>query len=70
MLLEEAGICASGGSACNTGESRISYVIRELDVPEEYAPGTVRLSMSGGTTKEEIDVVIAMLKECVAKLRI
>lgn len=68
MLLEEDGICASGGSACNTGESRISYVIEELDVPKEYAPGTVRLTMCGDTTKAEVDAVIASLKKNVAKL--
>lgn len=43
ILLEEDGICASGGSACNTGDSRISYVINALKVPEEYAAGTVRI---------------------------
>lgn len=68
MLLEEDGICASGGSACNTGGSRISYVIAELGVPEDYAPGTVRLTMCGDTTKAEVDAAIASLKRNVAKL--
>lgn len=68
MLLEEDGICASGGSACNTGENRISYVIEELGVPKEYAPGTVRLTMSKDTTKEEVDTAIESLKRNVAKL--
>lgn len=70
MLLEEDGICASGGSACNTGESRVSYVIEELGVSKEYAPGTVRFSMCGETTKDEIDKTILSLKKNVAKLRI
>ena len=68
MLLEEDGICASGGSACNTGGSRISYVIAELGVPEDYAPGTIRLTMCGDTTKAEVDAAIASLKRNVAKL--
>jgi len=68
MLLEEDGICASGGSACNTGESRISYVIEELGVPKEYAPGTVRLTLCGDTTKAEVDAAIHALKRNVAKL--
>lgn len=68
MLLEEDGICASGGSACNTGGNRISYVIEELGVPKEYAPGTVRFTMCGDTTKEEIDVAIESLKRNVARL--
>ena len=51
ILLYEDGICASGGSACNTGEERVSYVIGALGVPDEYAPGTVRMTLSGETTK-------------------
>ena len=70
ILLEEDGICASGGSACNTGESRISYVIEELGVPTEYAPGTIRFSMCGDTTKAEVDAAIASLKKNVAKLKL
>lgn len=70
MLLEEDGICASGGSACNTGEKRVSYVIEELGVPMEYAPGTVRFSMCGDTTKEEVDTLLASLKKNVAKLKL
>ena len=70
MLLEEDGICVSGGSACNTGENRISYVIAELGVPEDYAPCTIRISMCGETTKSQIDAVIESLKRNVAKLTI
>jgi len=68
MLLEEDGICASGGSACNTGESRVSYVIAELGVPENYAPGTVRLTLCKDTTKAEVDAAIASLKRNVRRL--
>ena len=68
MLLEEDGIYASGGSACNTGERRISYVIEELGIPDTYAPGTVRLTMCKNTTKAEVDAVITSLKRNVKKL--
>ncbi len=70
ILLEEDGICASGGSACNTGETRISYVIEALGVPEEYAPGTIRMTLCGDTTKAEIDAAIVSLKKNVAKLKL
>lgn len=69
ILLDEDGICASGGSACNTGESRISYVIRELKVPEEYGAGTIRMTLSGYTTRADIDAAVASLKQNVARLR-
>ena len=69
ILMDEDGICASGGSACNTGEERISYVIRAIHVPEEYAPGTVRLTLCGDTTRKEIDEAIASMKRNIAVLR-
>ena len=69
ILLDEDGICASGGSACNTGESRISYVIEALGVPEDYAPGTIRLTLCGDTTRYDVDMAIASLKRNVARLR-
>ena len=69
ILLYEDGICASGGSACNTGEERVSYVIGALGVPDEYAPGTVRMTLSGETTRKEIDRAVEALKRNLRKLR-
>ena len=69
ILLYEDGSCASGGSACNTGEERVSYVIGALGVPDEYAPGTVRMTLSGETTREEIDRAVEALKQNLRKLR-
>ena len=69
ILLDEDGICASGGSACNTGEERISYVIKALGVPEEYAPGTIRLTLCGDTTRADVDAALVSLKRNIAVLR-
>lgn len=69
ILLDEDGICASGGSACNTGESRISYVIEALGVPEEYAAGTVRMTLCGDTTRADVDAAVESLKRNVERLR-
>lgn len=69
ILLEEDGICASGGSACNTGESRVSYVIEAIGVPETCAAGTIRMTMSGATTKRDIDETVESLKKNIWRLR-
>ena len=69
ILLDEDGICASGGSACNTGEERISYVIKALGVPEEYAPGTIRITLCGDTTRADVDAALVSLKRNIAILR-
>lgn len=69
VLLEEQGICASAGSACSTGETRISHVISAIRVPEEYAAGSVRFTMGRETTRDMVDAVILALRQCVAALR-
>ncbi len=69
VLLEEENICASAGSACSTGEARISHVIEAIHVPEEYAPGTIRFSLGTDTTREEIDRALHCLKQDCRLLR-
>lgn len=69
ILLEESGICASAGSACNTGKSRLSHVIEAIRVPERYAPGTVRFTLGVENTRQEVDYTIGVLKESLYLLR-
>jgi cysteine desulfurase len=69
VLLEEDGIRAAAGSACNTGTEEVSHVLRAIAVPEEYAPGSIRFSLAAENTKEEIDRTIQLLKDDVALLR-
>ena len=65
VLLEEEGICASAGSACNTGQTRISHVIEAIRVPEDYAAGSVRFTMGRDTTRRDVDACVDALKRCV-----
>lgn len=69
VLLEEDGICASAGSACNTGQTRISHVIEAIRVPEDYAAGSVRFTMGRDTTRRDVDACVDVLKRCVTILR-
>lgn len=64
MNLDMAGICVSGGSACSSGASAVSHVIKALhDDGDDLVP--VRFSFCRHNTKEEIDTVINKLKELV-----
>lgn len=54
-------ICASGGSACSSGAQQGSHVISALNKGEDIA--TIRFSFSKNNTKEEIDQVVATLKD-------
>lgn len=69
VLLEEEGIFASAGSACSTGETRISHVIEAIHVPEEFASGTIRFSLGRETRPEEVHRCVEVLKESVGLLR-
>ncbi len=69
VLLEEEGICASAASACNSGETSVSHVIEAIGVPQEYAYGTIRFSLSSDTTLQEVDKTIDVLKKSVRLLR-
>lgn len=56
-------ICASGGSACSSGANTGSHVIRTINNNPDIT--TVRFSFSKHNTKNEIDVVVAHLKEMI-----
>jgi len=69
LSLDEAGVCASSGSACSTGAIEPSHVLRAMGVPSALAIGSVRFSLSRYTTEEEIDRVIEILPPIVERLR-
>ena len=69
LLLDDKGICASSGSACTSGSLDPSHVLLAIGRPHEIAHGSLRLSLSGETTGEEVDYVIRAVGEVVAYLR-
>ena len=69
IKLDMAGICASSGSACTSGSLDPSHVLLAIGLPHEIAHGSLRLTLSEETTKEEIDYVVESIKEIVTKLR-
>ena len=69
IMLDMKGICASSGSACTSGSLDPSHVLLAIGLPHEIAHGSLRLTLSDETTKEDIDYVIECLKEIVANLR-
>lgn len=69
IMLDMKGICASSGSACTSGSLDPSHVLLAIGLPHEIAHGSLRLTLSEETTKEEIDFTIDQLKDIVANLR-
>ena len=69
LLLNKYGICASTGSACTSNSLEPSHVLLAIGLPHEIAHGSLRLTLSSQTTKEEMDFVIDKLKDSVNILR-
>ena len=69
LSLDAKGICASSGSACTSGSLDPSHVLLSIGLPHEIAHGSLRLTLSEETTKEEIDYVVDALKDIVERLR-
>ena len=55
ILLDQAGICGSSGSACTSGSLDPSHVLLAIGLPHEIAHGSLRLTLSEKNTMEEID---------------
>jgi homocitrate synthase NifV len=69
LLLNQAGIAASSGSACTSGSLEPSHVMRAMNIPYTAAHGTIRFSLSRYTREKEIDYVIATLPPIIDRLR-
>lgn len=69
IMLDQKGICGSSGSACTSGSLDPSHVLLAIGLPHEIAHGSLRLTISDETTKEEIDITIEELKKIVERLR-
>ncbi len=69
IMLDMKGICASSGSACTSGSLDPSHVLLAIGLPHEIAHGSLRMTLSEETTKEDLDYVVENLKEIVSNLR-
>ena len=69
LNLDQAGIYASSGSACTSGTLEISHVLRALGLPENQARGSLRLTTGVRNTDADVDRLLSVLPEIVARVR-
>lgn len=67
--LDLRGICASSGSACTTGSLDPSHVLLSLGLCHEVAHGSLRVTISDWTTDEDVDHIIASVREVITRTR-
>jgi cysteine desulfurase len=70
-ILEEVGleVAASAGAACHSEGVELSHVLQAMQVPEEWARGTLRFSVGRMTTEDEVDRAAVIVAEAVRRLR-
>jgi cysteine desulfurase len=69
-ILEEIGldVAASAGAACHSDQVQISHVLEAMDVPIEWAKGTLRFTTGRMTTEAEIARAIDVIVDAVTRL--
>jgi cysteine desulfurase len=69
ILLDEAGVCASAGSACTSGAIEPSHVLTAMGIARADALTSVRLSLGPTTTDDDVDLALKVVPDAVARLR-
>ena len=69
MIMAVKDLAVSSGSACTSASLEPSYVLRALGRSDELAHSSIRFSVGRFTTIEEVDYVVALMKDKIGKLR-
>jgi cysteine desulfurase len=67
--LDDAGICASTGSACASGSLDPSHVLLAIGCSHEVAHGSLRLSLGTSTTEEDVDYALEVIPAIIKRRR-
>jgi cysteine desulfurase len=69
LLLDQAGICASSGSACKSGSLDPSHVLLAMGCSAARARSSLRFSIGQENTDQDVDCLLEILPSIVARLR-
>lgn len=69
LKLDAKGICASSGSACTSGSTAPSHVLKAIGLSDDLARGSLRVTFGEDNTKEDVDYLLDNLEEIVERVR-
>lgn len=69
VALDIEGIALSTGSACASGTTKASHVLRAIGIPNNIAQGTVRFSLGHFNKESEVDFALTVIPKTVERLR-
>ena len=70
MLFDSRRIEASTGSACSNGVNRASHVLLAMGISEADARGAIRFTLGHTTTEADVDAVLKVIADVVARARV
>lgn len=70
LSLDMLGVAASAGSACTTGKTEPSHVLRAMGVPDELCRSALRFTVGRENTGEQIDEAVDALIEAVRRAQL
>jgi len=69
LSLDMLGIAASAGSACTTGNTEPSHVLKAMGLSDEDCRSAIRFSVGRSNSAEQIDIAVSRLAESVERAR-
>ena len=69
LELDNVGICASSGSACNSKDPAPSHVLTAIGLDTKLIRGALRVTFGEFNTKDDVDYLVLNLEKSVRKLR-
>lgn len=70
MLLDDAGFACSSGSACKVGDPKPSDVLKAIGLSDEWALGSLRITLGTGSTQEQLDSLLDVLPDLLVKAQV
>lgn len=66
--LDLMGTAVATGSACDSVNTVLSHVIRAIKVPDEYAYGTIRITLGMDNTPEQVKTIVDQIQKIIGKI--
>lgn len=70
LMADNAGVCISAGSACNSRQNTPSYVLTAIGLTPDQARSSFRVSFSRMNTIDEVAQAAVIIADCIATLLI
>ncbi len=62
-ILDLHGICISTGAACDSVNTEVSHVLKAIGLQEDYAKGTIRISLGKNNTSKDVQLIADSLRQ-------